>query len=145
MWRDDFNKWQEKNHEILNAFGRWEQRDRYRASQRLLEAGDAPISHGKGKEVVASASCDTIALSWLPPKYWGVHSGFFLNSRVCEVVAESLGKALKNLLLFQSGYGGTVKMLPLWFCHLKCFLWLKETSCPSVLPQLGLLPASTLL
>lgn len=64
MQRDHFNSRQEKNHSILNAFGREGPRDRHIGSRGLLDAGDTLISPGKGYEVAAPAPAhhDTIAL-----------------------------------------------------------------------------------
>lgn len=105
------------------------QRDRHGGSQRLLKAGDAPISHGKGKEVAATAPAphDTIALSLQPPKHQGIHSGFFSILGFAQRWQKASEKPSKVCFCSSQGWKGTRKMLPLWSCHLKCFLCLKKT------------------
>lgn len=58
----------------LEERGRESDTEDHRGSQ----AVGAPISHGKGEEVVvpAPAPQDTNALSLQPPKHQGIHSGF---------------------------------------------------------------------
>lgn len=101
--RVDFSSWQEKNHQILNAFGRG-------AESQTLRITEAPPScwcshfpwerRGSGGPSSSSSGhkCFVFATSKAPGHSFRV----FLNSKVCKVVAEDLGKALLGQLLLQS-------------------------------------------
>ena len=123
--------------------GRESDTEDHRGSSKVLVL---PFPMGKERSGGPSSSssghkCFVFATSKAPGHSFRV----FLNSKVCKVVAEDLGKALLGQLLLQSRMESHLSdgasLVP-W----KCFLWFKkDTGLPAMLPQLALLPASTLL